>query len=175
MHIILGILGVLAAVGFWAYRVDMAARGARELADLAGTAANLPRKMRFQHKARRKGLAVVDDPREAATILMLGLARVAGEVSVEQKLAIRQQAATHFDMDEAGADELVARASWAMSDLANPEDAIPRMIDLIAERVDLSERDSLMAMLKAVALTEGEANADQAMFIAKCRSRLGLR
>ena len=44
MPYIIGLLGVLAAAGIWIYRINAAARGAQELADIAGEAANLPRK-----------------------------------------------------------------------------------------------------------------------------------
>ncbi len=177
MHIVLGLIGILAAAGFWIYRINAAARGAQELADLAGTAANLPRKMRFQHKARKKGLAIVEDPREAALILMLGVARTAGEVSIEQKGVIRDQAMKHFQASEDEAEELLSRASWASSDLTNPDDAISRMVDLIAQKVNEEDRPGLIEMLRAVAIAEGEENVtpEQANFIARCRSRLGLR
>lgn len=177
MHILIGLMGLIAAVGFWIYRARDAARGAQELADLAGEAANLPRKMRFQHKARKKGLAMVEDPREAALILMLGVARTAGEVSLEQKSIIRTQAMQHFQVNEDEAEELLARAAWASSDLANPDNAITRMIDLIAQSVSDNERAGMLDMLRAVARAEGEENVtpEQANFISRCRERLGLR
>jgi len=175
MHIILGLISLLGIIGLVVHRINMASEGARHLADLAGEAANLPRKMRFKSKAGKKGLAIVDDPREAATILMLGVARCAGEVSVEQKTAIRSEIMQNFQFNEEEAEELLAHASWVSSDLPDAESAINRMMDLIAQTMNQEDMGTLLNMLKAIASAEGEPRPVQKVYISNCRARVGLR
>lgn len=175
MHIVLGLIGLLAAAGFWIYRIRDAARGAQELGELAGEAANLPRKMRFQHKARKKALEVIDDPREAAAVLMLGVARGQGEITVEQKRAISAQIQQNFELDAESADELLARAGWISSDIKDPQTLVRKMIDFIRIRLGEAELRQLDQMLREIANIDGEPHPAQLEFIAACRSRSGLR
>lgn len=174
MHVILAILGALGAIGVIVWRISMAIQGARVIGEAAGEVANLPRKMRFRSKANRKGLSAVDDPREAATILLLGIARTGGEVTVEDKTAIRGEIMRRFDVDEAEAEELIARAAWVSSGLSNPEDGIARMTNLIAQRLSARELGELAAMLEAVAASDGAVSPAQDAYLAQYRRRAGL-
>jgi uncharacterized tellurite resistance protein B-like protein len=174
MHILLGLVGAVAAIGFWIYRIRAAADAAREVADLAGEAANLPRKLRFRGKARRKGLDVIDDPREAAGVLMLCVLRIDGEVTPAHKEAVTGQMVTGFELDRDAAEEILARASWHVSEMVDETNAINKMVDFIIERVGRDEMPVLMRMLEAVAASDGEPSAHQQAYIKRCRMRAGL-
>lgn len=175
MHIILGLLGLIAAAGFWIHRINAAARSAQDIADIAGEAANLPRKMRFQHRARKKALEIVDDPREAACVLMLGVARGKGEMTTEQKVAIREQMEEHFRASTEDAEELLARASWVSSDVKDPQTLIRKMVDFLIKQVTQDELRQLDDMLLSIARIEGDPTPEQAEFISAFRMRSGLR
>ncbi|WP_300532466.1 TerB family tellurite resistance protein [Maricaulis sp.] len=174
MHILLGLVGAIAAIGIWIYRIRAAADAASQVADLAGEAANLPRKMRFRSKARRNGLDVIDDPREAATVLMLCIVRVDGEVTAAHKEAIAGQMVTRFELDRDASEEILARASWHVSELVDETNAINKMVDFIIERVGRDEMPALMQMLEAAASIDGEPSAYQQAYIKRCRMRAGL-
>lgn len=174
MHIALAILGALGAIGIIVWRISLAIQGARVIGEAAGEVANLPRKMRFRSKANRKGLAMVDDPREAAAILLLGAARAGGEVTLEDKTAIRAEVARRFEMSDGEAEELLARAAWVSSALHNPEDGIARMTQLIAQRLSARELGELAAMLEVVAATGGTVSPSQEAYLAQYRHRAGL-
>ena len=83
MHILLGILATAAAIIFYLSRIS---KGAGELVDAANEISNLPRKMRYRKKAGKRGLDLVDNPVEAATVLMISVARLdkLGVVSDQQ-------------------------------------------------------------------------------------------
>ena len=55
MHILFAIIGIVTALSVWYWRAQAAARAAKDARELAKTAANLPRKLAFQHKAARAG------------------------------------------------------------------------------------------------------------------------
>jgi type II secretory pathway pseudopilin PulG len=65
MQFLIGLLGILTAIGIWSWRMRMARDGAREAVDLARTAAHLPRRLAFKYRSGRNGLDLIDDPREA--------------------------------------------------------------------------------------------------------------
>ncbi|WP_421789649.1 hypothetical protein [Hyphobacterium sp.] len=174
MHIILGLLGLLAAIGAIAWRINMARQGAEVVKDVAETAINLPRKMRFQSKAKRKRLSSVEDPREAAAILLLGMARAGGEVTTEHKKTIRAEMERAFDVDAAASEELLARASWYSSNVADPDDLIPRMTDFVAKTAGSEALASLSSMLGSIGAVEGDASADQVAYLRRYQQRAGL-
>tara|TARA_R110002072_G_scaffold54220_3_gene142351 strand:+ start:401 stop:928 length:528 start_codon:yes stop_codon:yes gene_type:complete len=174
MHIVLAILGALGAIGVIVWRISMAIQGARVIGEAAGEVANLPRKMRFRSKANRKGLSGVDDPQEAAAILLLGMARCGGEVTLEEKSTIRAEMARRFETSEEQAEELLARAAWISASLHNPEDGITRMTNVIAQRLSARELGELAAMMEVVAHAGGNPTPAQNAYLAQYRRRAGL-
>ena len=112
MHIIVALLGILGFIAVWYWRLKMLQEVAKDGRKLAETVTNLPRKMRFKNKSGKGGLAVVDDPREAATILMLEIAQARGTLTEKQEAAIRGEVMHHFEFTEADANELISQAGW---------------------------------------------------------------
>jgi uncharacterized tellurite resistance protein B-like protein len=174
MHIVLGLLGLLAAVGAIAWRINMAMKGAEVIKDVAQTTANLPRKMRFMAKASRQRLSAVDDPREAAAVLLLGMARAGGEVTKEHKQTIRDRMTSEFGVTQATSEELLARASWYSANVADPSDLVPRMTDFLAKHVGPAELAQVSTMLAAIATVEAESNPDQNEYLRRFRQKAGL-
>lgn len=174
MHIVLAILGVLGTAGFILWRIHLASQAARELADLAGEAANLPRKMRFRSKANRRTIETIDDPREAAAVLIYGAAACAGPVSATNREAITRDMAALFGIDDASAGELTARAAWHVDALADPLNAVNRLTDLIAVEAGREALSSLAPVIQAsIGRTEMESH-DQTLYMSKFLRRAGL-
>jgi uncharacterized tellurite resistance protein B-like protein len=174
MHIVLGLLGLLAAIGAIAWRINMAMTGAEIIKDVAQTTANLPRKMRFKAKANRQRLSAVEDPREAAAVLLLGMARAGGEVTKEHKQTIRSRMEIEFGVTQAISEELLARASWYSANVADPADLVPRMADFLAKHVGAPELAQVSTMLETIASVEAESNPDQDEFLRRYRQKAGL-
>jgi len=174
MHIVLGLLGLLAAIGAIAWRINMAMKGAEVIKDVAQTTANLPRKMRFKAKANRQRLSAVEDPREAAAILLLGMARAGGEVTKEHKQAIRSRMESEFGVTQTISEELLARASWYSANIADPADLVPRMTDFLVKHVSATELAQVSTMLEAVARVEAEGAPDQVEYLRRYRQKAGL-
>ncbi len=174
MHIVLGLLGLLAAIGAIAWRINMAMKGAEVIKDVAQTTANLPRKMRFKAKANRQRLSAVDDPREAAAVLLLGMARAGGELTREHKQAIRSNMESEFGVSPEFSEELLARAAWYSANVADPADLVPRMTDFLAKHVGAPELAQVSTMLEAVSRVEADTGQDQFEYLRKYRQKAGL-
>ena len=86
----------------------------------AETMANLPRKLKFRNLARKNGLQVVEDPREAAAIMMLEVAQARGALTERQEAVIRAEMIQHFEFSEADAEGLIKQAGWLARDAGAP-------------------------------------------------------
>src|SRR5262245_55323525 len=121
---------------------------------------------------RAAALRAVDDPRDAATILMFLLARTGGDPTREQVATIEQIVQSHFGFE----GELTARMTLACLLAGRPEDceqAAGNLSDLLKERLTLPERHQLLDMLEEVARVDGPSLA-QTEAIGTLNRRIGL-
>ncbi len=172
MHIVLAILGILGAIAAWRWRVNEAARGAEEVMDLAKTAANLPRRLRFARKAGKNGLSLVEDPRDAATIMLIEMARADGDMTQEHRHLIQHllQAELGFATEEA--EETIVNAAWILRDVPPPDVVIGKMTNLLVKNGSVGDKElmQLDQMLTQVGEVGGPLSARQAELVSAYRS-----
>lgn len=176
MHIILGLLGLVSAIGFIIWRIHTAAQVAREVADAAGELANLPRKMRFKTKAGKRGVDVIDDPREAAAALVFGAAAAKGDPGPQDKAAMAHRLAELFEIPEADAAELLARAAWHVGVLNDPLNAVSKLTDRLVREVGREACANLLAVMTETAdSVQGPGDQQAKYYVTKFADRAGLR
>lgn len=177
MHILIAILGLVTAISVWYWRIRTLSRAARDGADLAKAAANLPRKLRFQNKLGKGGLQLVDDPREAAAILMLEIARAGGEVGKAHKSVMTEHMAREFELSEEDAESLVAHAAWLTREAPAAHVVAARMSDFILRSPGIGPKQivDLDTMLVAVSEAEGVPGRDQLALLQVFRDKAGLK
>lgn len=175
MQFLLLILGALGGIGFWLWRMHMAASAARELADVAGELANLPRKMGFKRKAGKRGVDLITDPREAAAALIVGAAASKGDLTKESRDAIGADLATLFEISADEADEILSLATWHIGALNDPLNAVSKLSDNLLSQVGAEAcADVHRLMLAAVERTEGPGDHAAKYYVSKFASRVGL-
>lgn len=178
MHFLIGFLGILVAIGLWSWRLRMAREGGGEAADLARTAANLPRRMAFKYRSGRNGLELIDDPREAAAIMMMEVARARGEpLTDRQSHSMIEEMIQHFRFTAEQAHELVAHAGWATNKAPLPQETMRRLSQKIVGERYLGPKEvvDLDSMLVAVSEAEGVPTRDQLALLQIFRDRAGLK
>ena len=177
MHILVALITLLTVISIWYYRIRMLRDAARDGQKVVETVANLPRKMRFRSMSRKGGLDVVEDPREAATILMLELAQARGPLTEKQQAVIRAEIMQHFEFDEADAEQLIAQASWLARDGGAPHAIVARMTDFVLKSPGMSAQQmiDLDGMLVYVSEAEGSPTAEQLDLLVIYRQKAGLR
>lgn len=178
MQILLFLLGVLAMIGLWSWRIRMAREGAQEAAKLAQAALNVPRKLHFRYKASQNGLTLIEDPREAAAIMMMEVARArGGPLTERQTEVIDQEIMHHFEFTQAEADELTAHAAWVTNSAPPPAETMRKLSQLIVTSTVLGPKEvvDLDAMLVAVSEAEGLPTRDQLLLLQVYRDRAGLK
>lgn len=177
MHILGILLGLVGVIAVWYYRIKVLREAAQDGRKALETVANLPRKMRFRHRSSKAGLEVVDDPREAATILMLEVAQARGTLTAKQETAIRAEIMHHFDLTEADAEELLTQAGWLSRNAGASHVVIARMTDLIRKVPGMTNKEliDLDTMLITVSEAEGAPAPSQLDLINQFRMKAGIR
>jgi len=177
MHIIVAIISFLGFLLVWYWRLKAIREVARDGKKIAETVANLPRKMRFKNKAGKGGLDVVDDPREAAVILMLEIAQARGTLTERQEAAVRGEIMHHFEFDEGDANELILQAGWLSRNGGASHVVMSKMTDFVKTSAGMTNKElvDLDGMLVAVSEAEGNPTENQLNLLTIYRDKTGLR
>jgi len=177
MQIVLFLVSILAAIGIWSWRIRMAREGAQEAARLAQTALNMPRKLAFRYKAGKGGLSLIQDPREAAAIMMMEVARARGGPLTENQTAIMdREIMQHFEFTQDEADELTAHAAWVTNSAPMPGETMRKLSQLIVASSVLGPKEiiDLDDMLVTISEAEGLPTRDQLKLLQVYRDNTGL-
>lgn len=174
MHILMMIFGALSAVGFLIWRIQAAATAAREIGDLAKEAANLPRKLAFRRRSGKKGADLVTDPREAAVVLMLEIARARGEVTREQKDTIEAIIVQQFQFEPDEAEEILTQAGWVSAPDAGTDRLMRRMVKVVQAGVSHEDIVELDDMLIHVSEADGAPSREQLAVLQTFRRMTGV-
>jgi len=123
-------------------------------------------------RERTACLRGVDDPREAATILMLLMARVGGDPTREHIAAIERLIRVVFGFERELTERMTA-ARFLASRAETFEQAAGLFSDLFNARLTSGERRELVDMLKEIAAVEGPSTAHNAA-LELMKRRIGL-
>ncbi len=178
MHILLGLITVLAAIGIWVWRLQMAKRGLDAAADIAQTVANAPRRLAFKYKMGKGGLDLIDDPREAAAIMMMQVALArGGPLTPLQGDVIEGEIREHFRCSPGEAEELAAHAAWVSQSCPPAKLTMTQLSKLIVNASQLGPKEviDLDAMLVAVSEAEGVPTRAQLALLQVYRDMAGLK
>ncbi|RAN35612.1 hypothetical protein HY3_07270 [Hyphomonas pacifica] len=178
MQILILILGVLTVIWVWTWRIHMARQGARGALDAARTVANAPRRFAFRYKAGQNGISLITDPREAAAIMMMEVARARGGPLTEaQARTLKEEIMQHFNFTLAEAEELSAHAAWVTNTAPDPRQTMRRLSHLIVSAPQLGPKEivDLDAMLVSVSEAEGVPTREQLAVLQVFRDKAGLK
>ena len=177
MHILVALIGILGFIAVWYYRLKMLRDAANDGRKAIETVANLPRKMRFKNKSGKGGLSVVDDPREAAAILMLEIAQARGTLTEKQEASIRGEIMHHFEFSEGAANELISQAGWLSRNAGASHVVMSKMTDFVRKTPGMPGKElvDLDGMLVVVSEAEGDPTDSQLDLLTIYREKTGLR
>ncbi len=173
MHYIISVLVMLAGAAYW---FNYIRRGANEVADAANTIQNLPRRLRYRKKAGKRGLELIEEPVEAATVLMISVARFdgTGRVSENQAAKIGALLRENMQLDPEDADDMVIQMRSITQYLTQPDSTLYPMVELLLKSISKDDARELSSMMKDVAETNSEINLDQKELIRRFEERMGI-
>jgi len=173
MHIIIGGLIAVASLIYW---LGMASRGAREISSLAHDVKNMPRRRKFQKQASQTALDVIDDPVDAAAILMIAIARsdIDSRVSDIEDGVICRLLENEMQLPKDHAADLLLQLKAMTSQIVLQDTLLFRMIDVLRGKISTDDALGLAKMLETVAVCDGEASLDQSELIRRFKERMGI-
>ena len=154
MHIVLLVIGLLVGLATWYSRLRMLGRVARDAKGLADRLGNAPRKFAFMRRAKHTGLKAVDDPTEAAAILMVLVsgARTEEEMSEQSRNVFAAETVDLFDLSQTDAEALLTHACWMIRSVDLPLPVARRMTKTIVKTPgigakELVDLDSMLVIM----------------------------
>lgn len=173
MHFVIGILIAAASLVYW---LGMASRGAREISSLASDVKNMPRRRKFKKAASKEALELIDDPVDAATILMIAVARSGTDsrVSDHEGDVIRLLLERNMELPVGHAKDLLIQLKALTSQVVLQDTLLFAMIDVLRGQIDSGEAAGLADMMREVARVDGEISRDQSELIRRFKERMGV-
>lgn len=172
MHILAAIGAALGVALFVLWRMQQASNAVRDVADAAGEVHSLFRRWSWRRKANVSPLDLVEDPREAATAMMVIAAQTDGALTDKERGVIQAQISEHFGATSRQAEELMARGRWLVKQSVDASEVFRRLAPSIRKSCSVSEREDLIGMLKTVATAEGIIDEHVQKDIANLRQHL---
>lgn len=166
MHIILAILGALAAA-FWAFThfVNAANQGRDAISDAKGVI----RRGKWNRRIDQRLIENLSDPREAAAILMYQIAVYDGDVTSKQKLQIIDDMAAAFEADAETAEGLFAFARMAVGQINDAANSARKILKPVMDVCTSEEKQQFIMLLERAAEIEGAPSDIQRRLIAEVR------
>lgn len=171
MHILVGFL-VAAAGAFWAFRYFTHA--AREGRDALRDVKGLYRSGKWSRQIDRRLIENLEDPRDAAAVLLYQVASYDGAVTDRQKAAMIAEMRGAFAADAESAEALYAFARMALGQINDAGNSLKKILRPVVASCTPEERKSLVAMLLRIAEIEGPISELQHRMIAEVRRILEL-
>lgn len=137
MHIILGLLAIIAGVYFWLNRARNAAHIASDITDMAETALGAARRFGFRRKANKHPVESIDDPKLAIGGLATAFLELSGLPTKEEKEALVVGLQSALDVSHDDAQELTVLGHWFVNSCGGAQAAVPRL----AKRVNKLDGD----------------------------------
>ena len=149
---------VLSTLAFWMFYWFIRMGGVDHIRASSEKRKEEARRAAARERERTACLRAVDDPREAATILMLLMARVGGDPTKEHITAIEQLIRVTFGFERELTDRMTA-ARFMASRAEGFEQAAGLFSDLFNARLTAGERQDLVGMLEEIAAVDGPSTA----------------
>ncbi|MEL7257272.1 MAG: hypothetical protein AAFN80_05425 [Pseudomonadota bacterium] len=162
MHILVGLLGVAAAVYFFFIRARHAADVAHDVVEMASDVRSAARRFGFKRKTNIHPVETIEDPNLAIAAVATAFVEMDDLPTKEQRDALDQALRSQLGMDASTSQEATILGHWFVSECHGPETAVPR---LSRKLFKLNGKESFEPLLNvintAVSAGSGELNQNQ--------------
>jgi hypothetical protein len=178
MHIIALLFALVGGIAFWAWRLKALRDAARDTSDVAQTVINAPRRIAFRYKTGKGGLDVIEDPREAAAVMMVAVAKApSATVTARQETVIEAEISRLFELGAAETSDLFDHAVWVNNTSPDSTALMHKLSQILVSSPQLGPKDIIDfdAMLVAVSEAEGLPKREQLALMQVFRDKAGLK
>ena len=167
MHIVLGALALIVTALIVLNRLADAG------IDLGGLNPFLWRRRRaWRNKLEGNPLFHLTDPQEVAAVLAVGVAKIDGDMSADEKRALLREFGTTFGLGSRQAAELLGSSVYLLGDPKVLLEQLDSVLQGSADKFTSDQVVSSLAMLERVASSAGAPSGTQRGLIEAIRSRL---
>lgn len=166
MHILIAVLGALAAA-LWAFThfVNAAREGQDAIRDVKGAF----RGAKWSKKVGQRMIESLDDPREAAAVLLYQIAAYDGAVTDRQRQVIVAEMKRAFSADDETAEGLFSFARAATGQINDAANSLKKILKPVEAACTPEERRQLIDMMLKAAEIEGPVTDVQNRLIAEAK------
>ena len=154
MGFIAGIIAAMGVIIALLVRLNTAADAAKGLAETAGDAHGLFRRWKWRRQLANNQLAMVDDARVAAAVMVVTAAQHDGALTQRESDWIKSQFETTLGLTAANAEALLSHARFIARDAHDLDQCFRKLTPLIRSNCGPVERAQLLDMLSAVLALE---------------------
>jgi hypothetical protein len=167
MHIILGALGSIVTILFLLHRL------AEMGIDFGGLNPFSRRRRRaWRQKFDANPVFALEDPRDIAGVLVVGVAKLDGDMSADEKRAVLDELEKTISLAPAEARELVASSVYLIGDGSVIRNQLGEALGNAKDRLSASQSESLVAMIERIGAIDGPPSAEQRTMIDEVRTTL---
>lgn len=167
MHIILGVLGLIVTI------LVLLNRLAEAGIDLGGLNPFLWRRRRaWRQKFEANPIFSLEDPQEVAGLLVVGVAKIDGEVSAEEKRALLSEFENTFALKPRQASEMLGSSVYILGDADVLRTQLDGVLNNTKDRFTPEQAASLLSMMERIATVDGTPTDEQRQLIEGVRARL---
>ncbi len=156
MHILIGIITALAGL-LWA--LNSLQQSGFRLSSL--NPFHWHRRSQWKKKYARNPLYTLENPLDAAAAILLGIAKLEGEISREHKSEILEIFSSEFNLDTNQAKELFASTSYLLQSENNFIKNVDKVLSSSQEKFSNEQADSTLELLIRIAKIESDISAEQ--------------
>jgi uncharacterized tellurite resistance protein B-like protein len=161
MHIILGALGSIVTILFLPDRLGI---------DLGGmNPFYWYRRRAFAKKYGSDPIFSVEDPMQIASLLVIGAAKLDGDLTASQKEMAQRLFESEFSLSEKEASQLFGSAAHLLAAPQLLDDQLTKLVMRNGDRFSPEQTESLLDMMTRVASADGGLSATQEAFLQHVR------
>ena len=175
MHIVAGLVALVGVVALWYWRMKMARDAGGEILDAANDVRLAARRLMYRRKHNTHPADSVDDPRLAASGIVVAIATMDAPISQAEIAALTKSAQETFDVSEREALDMVSFGRWVSDQCGTNDEAVRRLSKVVAKLAGPEAAPDLLRMIADVATAGGqELDESQLDAIEAVRRALGI-
>jgi hypothetical protein len=130
------------------------------------------RRRKWQNQINTKPIHAIENPMEAAALLLVATAKLDGEITREQKRFVLELFVTEFSLTETAANELYATSSYLLKDIDNILPEVRLILEPCKAAFKPNHIATLVEMLHKVASEESSPTVAQNELIVEVHKQL---
>jgi hypothetical protein len=151
MPFIIGLLGLIAAVAFWMYRIRMAKEALDDLAGVAQDVMAAARRFGFRRNNAQHPVESLEDPNVAIAGSGLAFLELSGLPTAEQQDQLLISLQSHLGQDRATAEEAMVLGRWLVAQSGGATPGLARLTKRLHRLKGAEALTPLMKVLNDVA------------------------